>query len=96
MVTLGTFILHFLTSVCSKGQAFKTSPQKSTSGWLMLPNSLCLGNGARNLHGWAYFSLLLGSQITEAEGDDQGGSADDGDPDPGAKHQVMNKKRNAD
>ena len=47
-------------------------------------------------NGWAYLSLLLGSQITEAEGDDQGGSGDDGDPDPGTKCQVMNKKRNAD
>ena len=47
-------------------------------------------------NGWAYLSLLLGSQITEAEGDDQSGSGDDGDPDPGTKCQVMNKKRNAD
>ena len=53
--------LHFLTSVCSKGQTFKNGPQKSTPDWRMLCNSLCLGMGARNLQGWGVFKSAPGS-----------------------------------
>jgi hypothetical protein len=45
MATLGMLILHFLTSVCSKGQAFKNDLKNSTPDQLTFCNSLCLCNG---------------------------------------------------
>lgn len=51
MVTLRIFVLCFLTSVCSKGQAFKNGPQKSTPDCPMLCKFPCLGMGSRDLKG---------------------------------------------
>lgn len=80
MVTLRIFVLCFLTSVCSKGQAFKNGPQKSTPDCPMLCKFPCLGMGSRDLKGpqglGPSLNLFPGPQIPETEGDNQGGGGD--------------------
>lgn len=57
METLGTLILHFLTSVCSKGEAFKNHLQKShQTGQFVIPYAC--GVGVRSYHGWDFLGLL--------------------------------------
>lgn len=61
-----------------KGQAFKTSPQKSTSGWLMLRNFPVPGKWARNLMAGHISVCSWVHRSQKQRGDDQVESADDG------------------
>lgn len=56
METLGTLILHFLTSVCSKGETFKNHLQKlHQTGQYIIP--CACGVGVRGFHGWDVLGL---------------------------------------
>lgn len=67
MVTLGTLILHFLTSVCSKGQAFK-SRQQNKAHQIGLCCVISRAYGVRSFYGRA-LNLFLCLLLTGAERD---------------------------